>query len=82
MWAAGFGIIHQSDVFAAIDDTVTLPSFTRADAAVYWTLNETLRAQLNVENLFGTKYYATADGNNNITPGSPTAVRVMVTTNF
>jgi len=30
----------------------------------------------------GARYYATADGNNNITPGSPRAVRGSMTTNF
>jgi hypothetical protein len=33
--AAGVGIVHRSDMFAAIDDTVTLPGYTRADAATY-----------------------------------------------
>ena len=29
------GVIHRSDMFAAIDNTVTLPGYTRVDAAVY-----------------------------------------------
>lgn len=32
---AGLGIIHRSDMFAAIDDTVVLPGYTRADAAIF-----------------------------------------------
>jgi catecholate siderophore receptor len=31
---AGLGIIRRSDMFAAVDNTVTLPSYTRIDAAV------------------------------------------------
>ncbi len=41
-----------------------------------------LRAQLNVENIFGTRYYPTADGNNNITPGSPRAARLSITASY
>ena len=47
----------------------------RLDGAVFWRLNKYVRAQLNVENMFGAKYYPSADGNNNITIGSPRAAR-------
>ena len=49
---------------------------------MFWKLDKTLRAQVNVENIFGAKYYPTADANNNITPGSPRAARFVLTTNF
>ena len=35
-----------------------------------------MRLQANVENLLDTRYYSTANSNNNITPGSPRAIRV------
>ncbi len=44
-------------------------------AAVFFRLNEKLRAQANVENLFGEDYFVFANSNTNITPGSPRAVR-------
>jgi catecholate siderophore receptor len=77
-WSAGLGLIRQGASFAAIDNTVTLPAFTRADAALTATLAG-VRTQLNVENLFGTRYYATSQGNNNIMPGAPRTVRVSAT---
>ena len=77
-WSAGLGVIHQSKSFAAIDNTVTLPGFTRVDAAVFVQLTPRLRAQANIENLFDTGYAATAQGNNNILPGSPRAVRISL----
>lgn len=80
--AAGLGIIHRSDMFAAIDDRVTLPGYTRADAAVYYSLTEKIRLQANVENVFDKKYYINADGNNNISPGSSRALRVGITARF
>ena len=82
MWAGGIGVIHYSNFFASSDNTVRLPEFTRVDAAVILTLNRTWRAQLNIENLFDQKYYSTADGNNNITPGSPRMFRLQATARF
>lgn len=80
--AAGLGLIHRSDMFAAIDDTVRLPGYTRADAAVYFSLTEKIRLQANVENLFDTRYYINADGNNNISPGSSRAIRIGLSARF
>ena len=80
--AAGLGVIHRSDMFAAIDDTVRLPGYTRADAAVYFSLTERIRLQANVENLFDKRYYVNADGNNNISPGSPRAFRIGLSARF
>jgi catecholate siderophore receptor len=69
-------------MFAAIDDTVTLPGYVRADAAAFLALSSAVRLQVNVENVLGTRYHANADGNNNITPGSPRAIRVGATARF
>ncbi|HKB10833.1 MAG TPA: TonB-dependent siderophore receptor [Vicinamibacterales bacterium] len=80
--SAGLGIVSRSDMFAAIDDTVTLPAFARVDAAVYVPLAHRARLQVNAENLFNRRYYANADNNTNISPGSPRAVRVGLTTSF
>lgn len=79
---AGIGIIHRDRVFTSTDNTVVLPAFTRVDGALFVTLSSRLRAQANVENLFDGKYYASANGNNNITPGSPRALRVSLTAGF
>jgi catecholate siderophore receptor len=81
-WAAAVGIIQYTNFYASSDDTVLLPEFTRVDAAIFFRLNEMWRAQLNIENLFDRGYIATADGNNNITPGSPRVFRLSATANF
>ena len=80
--SAGLGLIHRSDMFAAIDDTVSLPGYTRVDGAVFYSFNEHWRLQANVENLFNGKYYANADSNTNISPGSPLGVRLGLTARF
>ena len=79
---AALGVIYRTDMFAAIDNTVTLPGYTRADAAVFVSLTRQLRLQANVENIFDKRYYVNADSNTNITPGFPRALRVSLTTAF
>jgi catecholate siderophore receptor len=81
-WAAGLGLIHRSNMYAAIDNRVTLPGYTRADAAVFYTINDKLALQSNLENLLNKKYFINADGNDNISPGSPRAVRFALTWKF
>lgn len=82
VWGVGLGLVHRSDIFTSTDNTVTLPAFTRVDAALFFNLTRSLRAQLNVENLLDEAYYASAHNNNNITPGSPRGVRFAVITRF
>jgi catecholate siderophore receptor len=75
----GVGIVRQSRMFAAIDNTVTLPGFTRADAALFVRISSVLGAQANVENVYDKRYYATSQGNNNIMPGASRTLRVTLT---
>jgi catecholate siderophore receptor len=80
--AAGLGVLYRSDMFAAIDNTVTLSGYTRADAAAYVRLTDRVRLQVNVENLFDKRYSINADSNTNISPGFPRTLRVGLTTTF
>ncbi len=81
-WSIGLGVMHQTEMFAAADNAVTLPDFTRVDAGVFFEPNQRLRLQVNLENLLDETYYPNAHNNNNITPGSPLAVRAAVTARF
>jgi catecholate siderophore receptor len=80
--AFGLGIIHRSDMFAAVDNAVVLPGYTRADAAVFFSITEKWRLQANFQNLFDMQYYLNADGNNNISPGAPRGARVALIARF
>jgi catecholate siderophore receptor len=80
--AVGVGVIHRSDMFAAIDNTVSLPGHTRIDAAMFVPFSERWKLQANVENVLNRTYYRNADGNNNISPGSPRAIRLTLITRF
>jgi catecholate siderophore receptor len=77
-FAAGLGIVRRTDMFAGIDNTVVLPGYTRADAAVYYSFNESWRLQANVENVLNSRYFANADGNTNISPGAPRSVKLSL----
>jgi len=74
--------IHFSDSFASSDDTVRLPGFARVDAGLYAKISETWKAQLNIENLFNKGYWASADGNNNISPGTQRTARLAITARY
>ena len=78
----GLGVIHRSSMYAAVDNTVLLPGFTRLDAAMFIRLNKTLRVQANIENIANVNYVASANSNNNITPGAPRIFRLTVVANF
>ena len=79
---AAFGVIHRDDMFASLTNRVSLPDFTRVDAALFAQFTKRFRGQLNIENLFDTKYFAAAQNDFNITPGSPIAVRATLIANF
>jgi catecholate siderophore receptor len=74
-WAAAVGAIYFSDSFTSSDDTVRLPGFLRFDGAIYARITDNWKAQLNVENIFNKHYWASADGNNNISPGQGRTIR-------
>lgn len=76
------GVIHQGEQFASITNAVTLPSYTRVDAALFYSLSDRLKVQLNVENLTDERYWFTAHNDDNITPGAGVLARLTVSTRF
>lgn len=81
-FSAGLGVTHQSSQFARNDNSVRVPAFTRVDAALYYTVNEQFRIQLNVENLFDETYFPSVHNNDNITTGEPINGRLTATFSF
>jgi catecholate siderophore receptor len=69
-WGIGGGMLGRSRVYTSFSNNVVLPGYVRAGAMAYYQ-NGNYRLQLNVENLFDTRYYATAGGDNQIMPGAP-----------
>jgi catecholate siderophore receptor len=79
---AALGVLFRTDMFATIDNTVTLPGYTRVDVAAFYALTKDVRLQANLENAFGEKYWTNADSNTNISPGFPRTLRVALTAGF
>ncbi len=74
----GAGVIYQSEQFTSFSNDVTLPGYVRVDLAAYYTVNDRVALQLNVENLFDEGYYPSAHGDNNIQPAAPLNASVGV----
>jgi catecholate siderophore receptor len=75
---AGLGLIARSKSYATISNAVKLPGYARVDAALFYKLPGGMQAQINVENLLGAHYFATANSDNNIAPGTPRTVKATV----
>ncbi|MBN3739766.1 MULTISPECIES: TonB-dependent receptor [Burkholderia] len=58
----GAGATVMSKTYASVSPTVKkwTPGYARFDAAATWRVNKTMDVQLNVQNLFDKKYYASA----------------------
>ena len=83
VWSVGLGLVYQSASFTSINNSVTIPAFSRADAAMYYTFaGGKTRLSLNIENLADRKYYPTVDGDNNISPGAPRNARATLSMAF
>ncbi len=78
----GLGVVRRSDVFAAIDDKVVLPAYTKIDVATFVRLAEKWRLQAYLDNVFNRRYYLNADGNNNISPGAARSIKITLTAAF
>ena len=78
----GAGLTYQDESFADNGNNVTLPSFTRVDAAVYYDVNEDMSLQVNIENLFDTEYFSNSHTANNISVGAPLNAKFTVSGRF
>ncbi len=81
-FGAALGLVYRDSLFTSTANTVTLPSYTRFDGALYYKLGAQYQLQLNVENLFDKVYYASAHNDNNITPGAPRSFKLTLNAKF
>ncbi len=85
-FAGGFGLgggfTFQDDSFADNGNNVILPSFARFDAAAYCDISDSLRLQVNIENLFDEEYFPNAHTANNITVGAPLNAKFTISGRF
>ncbi|MEM7672826.1 MAG: TonB-dependent siderophore receptor [Verrucomicrobiota bacterium] len=69
----GLGLTYQDETFISnsLSSIATLPSYTRVDAAAYYTVSENLRIQVNVENLTDELYFPNSHSTHQATVGAP-----------
>jgi catecholate siderophore receptor len=78
----GLGLTAQDESFADNANSARLPAYARVDMAVFYTVNDAIRLQLNVENLFDELYFPTAHSADELTVGAPINARFTVTGRF
>ncbi|MGB0334729.1 MAG: TonB-dependent receptor [Opitutales bacterium] len=81
-FAVGLGAVYQDKTYIQDDRDTELPSFLRVDAAAYYQINENLRLQVNIENLFDEAYYPHAHSDHQVTVGAPIHARFALTGRF
>ena len=77
----GLGFLYLSDRPGNLDNTFSLPSFFRTDAALFYE-RDNWRAQLNVENLFDVEYFSSSDEFLGVLPGAPLTISAEVSVKF
>ena len=78
----GFGATYQDSFFVREDNSVEVPDYLRVDAAAFFSVNDRLRLQLNVENLLDEDYFPDAHSNDNISTGEPLNARLSAIFDF
>lgn len=78
----GLGVVYYDESFIDSGNDTKLPSYTRVDAAAYYTLSENLRLQLNVENVTDELYFPNAHADHQATVGAPIHARLALIGKF
>ncbi|MEO1243605.1 MAG: TonB-dependent siderophore receptor [Pseudomonadota bacterium] len=78
----GVGATYQDSFFVREDNSVEVPSFVRVDAALFYNVNDSLRVQVNLENLLNEDYFPDAHSNENISTGEPINARFTISGRF
>lgn len=75
------GIVSQTEAFTSFTNSVRLPGYTRVDGAAFYRIKDSTLS-LSVTNLLDTRYYPTANGDNNISPGAPRTMQLSLRHTF
>ncbi len=78
----GLGLSYQDESFVNNGNSATLPSYTRFDAAVFYDVSNSLRVQLNVENLNDELYFPNSHSTHQATVGAPLNARLTISSRF
>lgn len=78
----GLGATYQDESFIDNSNTAILPSYTRFDASAYYDVSDTMRVQLNVENLTDKLYYPNAHSTHQATVAALFNARLSIIGGF
>ncbi|MCG8456438.1 MAG: TonB-dependent receptor, partial [Holophagales bacterium] len=78
----GLGLTYQDESFINNSNSAVLPSYTRFDAAAYYNLSDTMRLQLNIENLTDELYFPNSHSTHQATVGAPLNARLSIRGRF
>ncbi|MEM7481412.1 MAG: TonB-dependent siderophore receptor [Acidobacteriota bacterium] len=81
-FALGIGLTYQDESFINNSNSAVLPSYTRVDAAAYYDVSDTLRVQLNIENLTDELYFPNSHSTHQATVGAPLNASLSVRGRF
>ena len=73
----GLGLFYVGEREGDLDNSFSLPSYLRTDAAIFYRRGN-LRAALNVNNLFNVRYFESTNGDLRVFPGAPLTVQGTV----
>lgn len=77
------GVMYQDESFITTStSSAVLPSYTRVDAAAYYDISDTMRVQLNIENLLDEEYYPNAHSTHQASVGEPVNASVTLVGSF
>ncbi|MEH1840122.1 MAG: TonB-dependent siderophore receptor [Nostoc sp.] len=77
----GGGLFFVGDRQGDLENTFTLPSYVRTDAAIYYR-RDNWRVGLNIKNLFDVYYFESSSGTTGVFPGAPFTVLGTISWQF
>jgi catecholate siderophore receptor len=80
-WA--LGVMHQGESAVKDDNPdLLLPAYTRVDAAVYYSIADDLKLQLNIENLSDEVYFPHSHSTHQVAVGEARSTRLSLSKTF
>ncbi|MBW4454428.1 MAG: TonB-dependent siderophore receptor [Nostoc indistinguendum CM1-VF10] len=70
----GLGLFYVGERQGDLNNSFSLPSYVRTDAALFYRRNN-FRAALNFQNLFDNEYFEAAEGDLRVFPGAPRTIK-------
>jgi iron complex outermembrane recepter protein len=77
----GTGVFAVGERPGDLENTYELPAYGRVDTVLYYQ-RDNWKAQLNIENLFDTEYFARGRFRDSVLPGAPFTVRGQLSVEF